>query len=234
LPSASYGAVSRAATRLRLARLAPKGCSLAHKRLPLGQCGRAADLVGLHQDYKPDHLRRRVKISEGVIGSGTSHPAQISAPRPASGQELFDEPPFSARCRDMGANRGAIDAVVPTVCHDLGQRNRHRLPDPSFTPAPEPPVDRVPVAILGRHIAPRRAAAQPPEYPIDDGSVLLRQATAAPVHCFNRKQALQNMPFCLGEIAPAQAWLQKAALNQAGNRSSTNLSTSPSSAIDLA
>jgi hypothetical protein len=42
------------------------------------------------------------------------------------------------------------------------------------------------------------------------------------------------MPFCLGEIAPAQACLQKAALNQAGNRSSTNLSTSPSSAIDLA
>jgi hypothetical protein len=128
----------------------------------------------------------------------------------------------------MGANRGAIDAVVPTVCHDLGQRNGHRLPDPSFTPAPEPPVDRVPVAILGRHIAPRCAAAQPQEYPIDVGSVLLRQATAAPVHCFNRKQALQNMPFCLGEIAPAQACLQKAALNQAGSRSSTNLSTSPS------
>jgi hypothetical protein len=37
------------ATRLRLARLAPKGCSLAHKRLPLGQCGRAG-LVGLAVD----------------------------------------------------------------------------------------------------------------------------------------------------------------------------------------
>jgi hypothetical protein len=133
----------------------------------------------------------------------------------------------------MGANRGAIDAVVPTVCHDLGQRNGHRLPDPSFTPAPEPPVDRVPVAILGRHIAPRCAAAQPQEYPIDVGSVLLRQATAAPVHCFNRKQALQNMPFCLGEIAPAQACLQKAALNQAGSRSSTNLSTSLSDGLHL-
>ncbi|ATW05683.1 hypothetical protein CHN51_18520 (plasmid) [Sphingorhabdus sp. YGSMI21] len=43
------------------------------------------------------------------------------------GQGLFDEPPFP-RCRDMGANRGAIDAVVAAVGHDHAQYHRCCLP----------------------------------------------------------------------------------------------------------
>jgi len=83
-------------------------------------------------------------------------------------------PYVSARRRDMGANRGAVDAVMAAVCHDLGQCDRHCLPDPGTAPSPEPPVDRIPVAVSGRNIAPGRAATKPPEYAVDDGSVPFR------------------------------------------------------------
>ncbi len=47
-------------------------------------------------------------------------------PAPASGQERVDESPFSARCRYVGADCGAVDAVVAAVRHDLGQRHARR------------------------------------------------------------------------------------------------------------
>lgn len=127
----------------------------------------------------------------------------------------------------MGAKRGAVDAVVATVRHGFGQCHRHSLPDPGVVPPPEWPIDRVPVAVFGRDIAPWRSATQPPEYAIDDRAVLLGAATAPPVLCLNRQQTLQNTPFRFAQIAPAQACLQKAGLNQPERQPSTNLSTPP-------
>ena len=120
----------------------------------------------------------------------------------------------------MGADCGAVDAVVPAICHDLGQRHRDCLPDPSFTPSPEPTVDGVPTAIFGRHVAPRSAAAEPPQNAVDDRAILLGRPASATVLRLNGQQALQNAPFRFGEIAPAQACLQKAALNQSSRASS--------------
>ena len=47
-------------------------------------------------------------------------------------QKPAQEPPFSARCRDMGADGSAVDAMVTAVRHDLSQRHRYGLPDPGF------------------------------------------------------------------------------------------------------
>src|SRR3546814_12050583 len=79
---------------------------------------------------------------------------------------------------NVGANRGAIDAVMATVRHDLCQRDGYSLPDPSVAPTPEPSVDCVPVPIFRRNIAPWRAAAEPPKYAVDNQTVLLRTASA--------------------------------------------------------
>jgi len=68
----------------------------------------------------------------------------------------------------MGADCGAIDAVVAAVRHDLGQRHGNGLPDPGFTPSPEPTIDGVPTAIFGRYVASRSAAAEPPQNAVDD------------------------------------------------------------------
>lgn len=114
----------------------------------------------------------------------------------------------------MGADCGAVDAIVAAVCHDLGQRNRDCFPDPSFAPPPESSIDRVPASIFRWHIAPRRTAAQPPEYAVDDSTVLLRSPTSTAIFRLDWQQALQNPPFRFGEIAPAQNCLQKAGLNQ--------------------
>ena len=127
----------------------------------------------------------------------------------------------------MGANRGAIDAVMPAVRHDLGQRNRNGFPDPGLTPAPKPPVDGVPIPVFGWDVAPGCSTAKAPKYAVDDRTVLLGTPTTAPVYGINRQQCSQNTPFCFGEIAPAQACLQKAVLNQPSLAASTNSSTPP-------
>ena len=66
-------------------------------------------------------------------------------------------PPFSARCRDVSANRGAIDAVIAAVRHDFGQRHCDGFPDPGLAPAAEPAIDRIPTPILGLDISPGRS-----------------------------------------------------------------------------
>lgn len=62
----------------------------------------------------------------------------------------------------MGANRGAIDAVMAAVGHDLGQRDRDGFPDAGLALTSESSVDRIPVTVFGRNITPRRPAAKPP------------------------------------------------------------------------
>lgn len=160
--------------------------------------------------------------------SGISQAVKLtgeSAPRAA--KSIVDASPFSARRRNMSTNRGVVDAVVAAVDHDLSERNRNGLPDPGFAPTPKPPVDRIPVAVFGRNITPRRAAPKPPKYSVDDRSALLGSLASPSVCRLNRQQIHQNAPFCFTQIAPAQARLQKEALNQADRTVSTNSSTPP-------
>lgn len=121
----------------------------------------------------------------------------------------------------MGADCGAVDAVVAAICHDLGQRHRYGLPDPGLTPTPEPLIDGVPATVFRRHVAPWSATSKPPENAVYDGAILLRPPASSTIFRPNRQQALQNAPFCFGEIAPAQTRLQKAALNQPSCSAST-------------
>jgi hypothetical protein len=103
---------------------------------------------------------------------------------------------------------------VAGVCHDFGQRHGDGFPDPGFAPAAEPAIDRIPTTLFRRDISPWSAASEPPEYPVDNGAILLGRSAAATISRLNRQQAFQNTPFRFGKIASAQACLQKSALNQ--------------------
>ena len=167
-------------------------------------CGLAARQV--ESDWSSKRISQTVKFT--------------GKPAPGAAKSASMCPPFSARCRDVGANGGAVDAIVAAVCHDLGQRHGNALPNSRLTPSPEPPIDDVPAAIFGRHVAPRCAATEPPENAVDDRTVLAR---AACLLRLDGQQALQNAPFGFGEIASAQACLQKAALNQSYGHTSITL-----------
>ena len=71
----------------------------------------------------------------------------------------------------MSTNRGAVDVVVTALGHRFGESDGDALPNTGGAPSPETPVDRVPVAVLFRHVAPRRTGAQPPENAVDDISL---------------------------------------------------------------
>lgn len=87
--------------------------------------------------------------------------------------------------------------------HRLGERDRHALPDARGAPSSEAPVDRVPVAVLLRHVAPRRAAAQTPQDAVDNIAIILGRAASAALAglAFDRQQTLQNPPFRFRQIA---------------------------------
>lgn len=120
----------------------------------------------------------------------------------------------------MGADCGAIDAVMAAIRHDLGQNHSDGLPDPGFAPSAEPAINGVPTAVFGRYVSPRRSAPEPPEYAVDDGTVVNGTSASTTVLRLDWQQALQDSPFCFGEIASAQNCLQKAALNQGFPRAS--------------
>jgi hypothetical protein len=131
----------------------------------------------------------------------------------------------------MGANRGAVDAVVPALGHCFSQSNRDTFPDTAGAPASEPTVDRVPIAVFLRHIPPWRAGPQPPENAVDHIPIVFwRTATSALAwFSLNRQQNLQNTPFRFRQIATAQGCLpESAALNQFLIQASMILSTRPS------
>jgi hypothetical protein len=86
----------------------------------------------------------------------------------------------------MSTNRGAVDVVVTALGHRFGESDGDALPNTGGAPSPETPVDRVPVAVLFRHVAPRRTGAQPPENAVDDISIVLRRASPS---------ALPRLPF---------------------------------------
>jgi hypothetical protein len=131
----------------------------------------------------------------------------------------------------MTANRGAVDVVLTALGHGLGERDGDALPDTGDAPSSEPPIDRIPVAILLGNVAPWRASTQSPQNAIDDIAIILGwPATAAiPKFSLNRQQNSQNTPLDLCQIAAAQGWLlESPALNQNEIHASMILSTPPS------
>jgi len=120
---------------------------------------------------------------------------------------------------------------VAAVCHDLSQGHRNRFPDASLAPPSEPPIDCVPATIFGRHVSPRSATPEPPENAVDDRAVLLRWPASTAFLRLDWQQVLQNAPFRFGQIAPAQACLQKAALNQPIPSASTSFGSSSAGPI---
>jgi hypothetical protein len=117
----------------------------------------------------------------------------------------------------MSTNRGAVDVVVTALGHRFGESRGDALPDTGGTPSPKTPVDRVPVAVLLRHVAPGRTGAQPPENAIDDVAIVLGRAPPSALSRFslNRQQNPQDTPLDLAQIAAAQGCLlESAALNQ--------------------
>jgi hypothetical protein len=134
----------------------------------------------------------------------------------------------------MGANGGAIDAVVAGVCHDFGERHGNGLPDPGLTPSAEPAIDGVPTAIFSRNVTSRCTAAKPPEDAVDDGAVLLRASATPTVFGLDGKQTLQNAPLRFGKIAPAQACLQKAAFESRSSHDVNQISMQRIASCDRA
>lgn len=58
----------------------------------------------------------------------------------------------------MAANRAAVDHVLPVVGQpEFDQRDQDRIPNTLFCPAPEPNIDRVPLAVALVHVAPGAA-----------------------------------------------------------------------------
>jgi hypothetical protein len=89
------------------------------------------------------------------------------------------------------------------VRHHLGQSDRHDLPRAGLTPAPEPPVGRIPLAVFLRHVPPGSAAAQSPEGAVENRPILDRTASATTHRRFNRQQVSQYRPLRLTQITPA-------------------------------
>ena len=95
--------------------------------------------IGLSQDIESLITYLADRQVEGEWSSpGISQAVKLTAePAPRAAKSSSMSPPFSARCRNVDANGGAIDAVVAAVRHDLRQRDRNGLPGPGFAPAPE-------------------------------------------------------------------------------------------------
>ena len=212
MASASYPFSARNAVGFRSGKAMSVSLALQLAASPTVRWKGAVDFV-----HQPDSEALR-QAQESLTGDPASRAAKSAS----------TSLPFSARCRDKGANRGAIDTVMAAVRPNLGQGDRYCLPDNGFAPAPEPAVNRVPVTVFGRNVTPSSTVTKPPEYPIDDGSVRFGAATTPPVHRINRQQTLQITSFCFTQITPAQTCLQKAALNQPDRVTSINLSTPPS------
>ena len=69
---------------------------------------------------------------------------------------------------------------------------KQSLPNTPVTPATEPPMGILPVAITGRKIAPRCAGTQNPEDGINEASIVLRDAS--PLPALPRKMRFKEPP----------------------------------------
>ena len=72
---------------------------------------------------------------------------------------------------------------------------KQSLPNTPITPAAEPPMGVLPVAITDRKITPRCAGTQNPEDGVNEAAIVLRDA--APLPTLPRKMRFKEPPGCI-------------------------------------
>ena len=93
--------------------------------------------------------------------------------RRASGRSPVHAPPFSAARRAMRFDRGGVDGQSHAVLAAAGERFKDCPPMPALGPAIEPIVDRRVRTIVGRAIAPARAALKHVNDTADNASIVI-------------------------------------------------------------
>src|SRR5215471_6533708 len=91
----------------------------------------------------------------------------------ASGRSPVRAPPFSTARRAMRFDRGGVDGQSHAVLAAAGERFKDRLPMPALGPSIEPIVDRRVRTIVGRTIAPARAALKHVNDTADNASIVI-------------------------------------------------------------
>src|SRR5690554_1617535 len=111
----------------------------------------------------------------------------------------------------MAANAGAVDHVLPVVGQsEIDQRLQESIPDALFCPAPEPDIDRVPLAVLLVHVAPRAADPQHMQHPIEEAPIIARWPR--PATMLRRQQRPNQFPFSIRQIPAAHNCSSKSSL----------------------
>lgn len=108
------------------------------------------------------------------------------------------------------------------VGHRAGERRGDGLTDARFAPSSEALIDRHPLAVLLRHVAPGRAGADAPQNPVQNLPVIVRRTALSTA--LRRQKILQQPPFRFAQIAPTQFRLPQAeSLNQVSIQASISL-----------
>jgi len=100
-------------------------------------------------------------------------------------QKRSQHPPFSAHGRDVAANAGVVDHVLPVGEPQTDQRLQQAIPHTLLGPAPEPDIDRVPLPIAFVHVALRTADPQNMKYPVQETPIIARWTR--PAHPLGRQ-----------------------------------------------
>jgi hypothetical protein len=83
--------------------------------------------------------------------------------------------PFSARCLLVCANDGTVDHQMLVIA--IGRQcSEHPLPDAGTTPAAEALMDRLPLTVTLRQVAPACAGSQHPQTSVDEQTVVHSRA----------------------------------------------------------
>ena len=113
----------------------------------------------------------------------------------------------------MAANRGAVDHVLPVVSQSqIDQRLQQCIPDALLGPAPEPNIDRVPLAIAFMHVPPRAAYPQNMQHAVEKEAIVT--GWSCPSAALGRQKSADHRPLFIRQIAPKHRCFRKAALNQ--------------------
>ena len=130
---------------------------------------------------------------------------------PRDRPKAFAVAPFCARCRDVAANRGAVDHVLPVIGQpDIDHRLQQSIPDALFSPTPEPDIDRVPLPIALLHVAPRAADPQHMKHTIEKTPIIARWP--CPASPFRWQERPNKRPFFVRQITTAHDYSSKSSL----------------------
>jgi hypothetical protein len=121
----------------------------------------------------------------------------------------------------MSPNHRRIHGVTGIVGHGLSERRGDDLPDTGLAPSSETLIDRHPLAVLLRHIAPGRTGSDAPQDAIDNHAVVERRtALASPL---SGQKIPQQTPLAFGQIAATQSCLPPRGILESISESRVNL-----------